>query len=154
MKPILLIHGYSSEGSQTKVEDIYGSLPDELRGAFGEDAVLELNLSRWISLSDGIAIDDMTFALNRALTKRHRKLLDQGFNVVVHSTGALVIRNWIKMYCTPDECPIENIVHLAGAHFGSGLAFIGKGQLARWGRQTFMNTGSGLQVLNELQFDS
>ena len=35
MKPILLIHGYSSEGKNTRVEDIYGTLPAELRKAFG-----------------------------------------------------------------------------------------------------------------------
>ncbi|MCZ6665429.1 MAG: hypothetical protein O7B81_08990, partial [Gammaproteobacteria bacterium] len=68
MLPIVLIHGYSSEGKNTKVQDIYGNLPDELRDAFGDGSVVEIDLARWVSLNDGIAIDDVSFALDRALT--------------------------------------------------------------------------------------
>ncbi len=153
MKPILLIHGYSSEGKNTRVEEIYGTLPAELRKAFGAANVRDLNLSRWISLNDGITLDDVSLAMNRALNARFPKLLSTGFHVIIHSTGALVVRNWIKTY-SPRPCPIENLVHLAGANFGSGLAHIGKGQLARWGRLLFLHTGSGSHVLDELQFGS
>lgn len=155
MKPILLIHGYSSEGKNKKVEDIYGSLPAQLRETFGDDNVKELNLSRWISLNDGISLDDVSFAMDRALKARFASLLATGFHVIIHSTGALVVRNWIKNYNPePGLCPIENIVHLAGAHFGSGLAHVGKGQLTRWARLLALHTGSGTQVLDELLFGS
>ena len=153
MKPILLIHGYSSEGKNTPVKDIYGSLPEELKKRFRDSNVLDLNLSRWISLNDGITLDDVSLAMNRALNARFPKLLSTGFNVIIHSTGALVVRNWIKNH-SPKPCPIGNFVHLAGANFGSGLAHIGMGQLARWGRLIFLHTGSGRQVLNELEFGS
>jgi hypothetical protein len=46
MDPILLIHGYSSEGKDTKAKDIYGSLPTELRKLYGRQNVKEINLSR------------------------------------------------------------------------------------------------------------
>ena len=49
---------------------------------------------------------------------------------------------------------VENLVHLAGAHFGSGLAHVGKGQLTRWARLLALHTGSGTQVLDELLFGS
>ena len=155
MKPILLIHGYSSDGKNNKVEDIYGSLPEQLRKTFGANNVKDLNLSRWISLNDGISLDDVSFAMDRALKARFPRLLSSGFHVIIHSTGALVVRNWIKNY-NPDPglCPIENIVHLAGAHFGSGLAHVGKGQLTRWARLLAFHTGSGKQVLDELLFGS
>ena len=153
MKPILLIHGYSSEGKNTRVEEIYGTLPAELRKTFGAANVRELNLSRWISLNDGITLDDVSLAMNRALNARFPKLLSTGFHVIIHSTGALVVRNWIRTYSLK-PCPIENLVHLAGANFGSGLAHVGKGQLARWGRLLFLHTGSGSHVLDELQFGS
>lgn len=153
MKPILLIHGYSSEGKNTPVRDIYGTLPAELRKRFGATNVRDLNLSRWISLNDGVALDDVSLAMNRALNARFPKLLATGFHVVIHSTGALVVRNWIRNH-SPKPCPIENLVHLAGANFGSGLAHIGKGQLARWGRLIFQHTGSGSRVLDELEFGS
>lgn len=151
MKPVLLIHGYSSEGEKKSTADIYGSLPDDLRKALGTDNVHSLNLSRWISLSDGIRIDDVSYAMERALRSGFTKLLKGGFHVIVHSTGALVVRNWIKNH-SAKPCPIENIVHLAGANFGSGLAHVGQGQLSRWGRQILQHTGRGKHVLRELEF--
>ena len=99
MLPIVLIHGYSSEGADTTAAAIYGDLPKRLRLAFGDDAVMEVNLSRWISLSDGVSIDDISFAMNRALkSTRLQSLLSTGFNAIIHSTGALVVRNWVKSY--------------------------------------------------------
>ena len=154
MQPIVLIHGYSSEGKNTSVEDIYGSLPDDLREEFGPDSLVEIDLARWISLNDGISIDDISFALNRALhSNRFKRLLGSGFHVVIHSTGALVIRNWIRLFSAKPS-PIINLVHLAGANFGSGLAHVGRGQLARWGRFIFQDVGRGVKVLNELELGS
>jgi triacylglycerol esterase/lipase EstA (alpha/beta hydrolase family) len=127
MRPIVLIHGYSSEGKNTKVEDIYGDLPSYLRDHFGADNLVEISLARWISLNDGISIDNISFALDRALHSRsYRSLLDTGFHVVTHSTGALVVRNWIRLFSSKPS-PISNLVHLAGANFGSGLAHVGRG---------------------------
>ncbi len=153
MEPILLIHGYSSEGKNNSAKEIYGSLPSELRKRYGYKSVFELNLSRWISLNDGITLDDVSYAMDRALRSEYQHLLDTGFNIVIHSTGALVVRNWIKNH-SPKPSPVNKLVHLAGANFGSGLAHIGKGQLSRWGRLIFGGTGRGLQILNELEFGS
>lgn len=150
MLPIVLIHGYSSEGSDNSAQEIYGSLPADLQAKLGAH-VLDINLSRWISLSDGIGLDDISFAMDRAL-KAHAKTLADGFHVVIHSTGALVVRNWIKLF-SPQPCPIQNLVHLAGANFGSGLAHIGRGQMARWAR-FLKGTGRGVKVLDELEFGS
>lgn len=153
MEPILLIHGYSSEGKDNKVEDIYGSLPDDLRKAFGAENVKDINLSRWISLSDGIALDDVSFAMERALKEKFPELLEKGFHIIIHSTGALVTRNWISKF-SPRPSPVINLIHLAGANFGSGLAHIGQGQLSRWGRLIFQGTDRGTRILNELEFGS
>lgn len=150
MKPVLLIHGYSSDGRDKKAENIYGTLPAELRSSFPSD-ILELNLTRWISLNDTICIDDVSFAMDRALkSPKFSSLLDTGFHVIIHSTGALVVRNWIRLFCK-DSCPIENLIYLAGANFGSGLAHIAQGQLSRWGRLLFGHTGRGMEVLRELE---
>ena len=156
MEPILLIHGYSSEGENTSAEKIYGSLPAELRQRFPDTGVVDINLSRWISLSDGVGLDDISFAMQRALqalAAQQPGLLDDGFHVVIHSTGALVARNWIKNH-SPKPSPILNLVHLAGANFGSGLAHVGRGQLSRWSRLIFQGTGRGTRVLDELEFGS
>ena len=44
MLPILLIHGYSSEGKDTTIDDIYGSLPKDLKAEFGDNTVIEIDL--------------------------------------------------------------------------------------------------------------
>ena len=80
MKPILLVHGYSSEGKDTDAPSISGSLPDDLRAEFGDSVVVELNLIRWISLSEGISIDDVSLAMDRALRANHPRLLEDGFH--------------------------------------------------------------------------
>lgn len=153
MEPILLIHGYSSEGKDVSAKDIYGNLPNNLRKKFGKGYVKELDLSRWISLSDGISLDDVSFAMERALQEQFAGLLKSGFHVVIHSTGALVVRNWIRRFSAKPS-PINNLVYLAGANFGSGLAHIGQGQLSRWGRLIFSGTGRGTRILKELEFGS
>ncbi len=162
MEPVVLIHGYSSEGyvntkketeadRKKNIKAIYGDLPKLLKEKFGNDKIEVLNLSRWISLDDGVSLDDISFAMQRALmSEEHNHLMISGFHVVIHSTGALVVRNWIKNY-SPFPSPIKNLVHLAGANFGSGLAHIGRGQLARWGR-FIMKNEPGTQVLDELEF--
>lgn len=151
MLPILLIHGYSTDGKDNAVDKIYGSLPKELKQRFGRDTIKDLNLSRWISLSDGVTLDDVTYAMERALNKLFPELLDSGFHVIIHSTGALVVRNWIKKY-SPKPSPIKNLIHLAGANFGSGLSHIGQGQLSRWKNQLLQGTGVGTKILDELEF--
>jgi hypothetical protein len=153
MLPILLIHGYSSEGKNTTAKEIYGKLPALLKKEFGKGNIEELNLSRWISLNDGVSLDDVSFAMDRALKADYAHLLKSGFHVIIHSTGALVVRNWIKQTNLRPN-PINNLVHLAGANFGSGLAHIGKGQASRWGRFIFTGNHSGSKVLNELEFGS
>lgn len=153
MLPILLIHGYSTEGKDNSVEKIYGSLPQELKKRFGNDKIKSLNLSRWISLNNGILLDDVSYAMDRALKEQFPDLLASGFHVIIHSTGALVARNWIKKF-SEKPSPVKNLIHLAGANFGSGLAHIGRGQVSRWKNIIFQGTGVGSHILNELEFGS
>lgn len=151
--PVVLIHGYSSEGRDTPATEIYGDLPAQLSKALGAK-VVTINLSRWVSLSDGITLDDVSFALNRELnTPAHKALLSSGFHCLVHSTGALVIRHWLQHY-SPKPSPVKKVVYLAGALFGSGLSMMGFGQLARWGSIMFRGTQTGMPSLETLEFGS
>ena len=137
MEPILLVHGYSAEAESStnadSVAKIYGQLPNWLRRTYSENSVVDVNLSRYISLEDGIGIDDISRAFDRALRNDYAHLMRGTFHVIIHSTGALVIRNWLRKFAD-DKQPIRNLIYLAGANLGSGWAHIGKGQLARWGR--------------------
>lgn len=154
MKPIVLIHGYSAESPDedpTSIAGIYGDLPQRLRAAY---QVIEIDLSRYVSLNDSVTISDIARALNRVLTEQYANLLQNGFHVVIHSTGALVIRKWIQLF-SQKPSPIRNLVYLAGANLGSGWARIGQGQIARWGRFVFEHGAQrGLKVLQALELGS
>jgi len=80
-------------------------------------------------------------------------------NVIVHSTGGLVIRHWVAHYYGHriDECPVKRIVMLAPANFGSPLAHRGKSFLGRlvkgrWKIGDFLEVGRNL--LNGLELAS
>lgn len=157
MDPIVLIHGYSAESKETSKEAItaiYGTLPKTLRERYGKNSLVEIDLGRYISLEDGVTVDDISRALDRALRQDYPHLLRGPMNVLVHSTGALVIRNWIRRF-SPKPSPIRNLVYMAGANFGSGWAHIGKGQLAKWARLVFAGGSErGVQVLDALELGS
>jgi pimeloyl-ACP methyl ester carboxylesterase len=157
MEPIVLIHGYSAESRTTAPDDIasiYGTLPAALRAVFGAAQVQEIDLSRYVSLEDGVTVDDISRAFERALRTDYTSLLTSGFHVLIHSTGALVIRNWIRRFSARPS-PVKRLVYLAGANLGSGWAHIGRGQLARWGRLVFQDGAErGVQVLDALELGS
>lgn len=159
MKPILLVHGYSAESKADTADamrGIYGELPKVLRQRFGAD-VRELDLSRYVSLEDGISVDDISLAMENALAPdgEFGDLRSGGFYAVTHSTGALVVRNWMRRYWDgKSKCPVERIVHLAGAHFGSGWAHIGRSQFAKWFRMVFQGAEAGVKVLGALELGS
>jgi len=156
MEPVLLVHGYSAESPRNNVADvarIFGNLPEDLKGKLGPP-ILDINISRYISLDDGVGLEDITLAFDRALKKDFPKLYSDGFGAIIHSTGALVLRNWIRR-CSPRPSPCRRIVHLAGANLGSGWAHIGETQLAKWLR--FIGEGGaerGLAVLDGLELGS
>src|SRR5215510_5313707 len=107
MKPIVLIHCYSSESptpEPASIEKIYGDLPQRLRQNY---EVVEVDLSRYVSLNDSVSIVDIARALNRVLHEQYQKLLKSGFHVIIHSTGALVIRTWIRLF-SPKPSPVRN----------------------------------------------
>src|ERR1700738_4499416 len=134
MEPILLVHGYSAESTNTDPADvarIFGQLPDGLKHVFPPPQVLDVNISRYISLDDGVDLEDITLAFDRVLKNNFPRLHSGGFNAIIHSTGALVLRNWIRR-CSPKPSPCRRIIHLAGANLGSGWAHIGETLLAKW----------------------
>ena len=162
MEPILLVHGYSAESTLDTPEDvqkIFGSLPNDLalllRQQQAGAPIIDVNISRYVSLDDGVTLDDISLAFDRVMSSAAFKpLLTSGFNAIIHSTGALVLRNWIRRY-SPKPSPCKRIIHLAGANLGSGWAHIGETQLAKWLR--YIGQGGqerGLAVLSGLELGS
>ena len=52
-------------------------------------------------------------------------------DAIVHSTGALVIRDWLQRHYTPSRVPIKRLLMLAPANFGSPLAHKGRSFIGR-----------------------
>ena len=136
MEPILLVHGYSAESAKDNEADvarIFGSLPDDLRANLPREHILDINISRYISLDDRVDIEDITLAFDRALKNDFSELYSSGFNAIVHSTGALVLRNCVRRCCEPKKrSPCRRIIYLAGANLGSGWAHLGESEIAKW----------------------
>jgi len=153
MNPLVLIHGYSAEhgasaDSRADITRIYGSLPAALRRRYGAARILDLNVARYLSLDDGINLDDLAQAMDAALAASLPG--KTRFDALVHSTGALVARNWLRRHSSRPS-RLERLVYLAGATFGSGWAHIGRGQLAKWGRAVFQGAETGVQLLDALE---
>ena len=154
MEPILLIHGYGSEQgtatSQRGAANIYRDLATWLKRTYASDGVFELDLTRWISLEDGIGLHDVSRAMDTALRGPYSHLMEKTFHVIIHSTGALVVRNWMRRFAGANQ-PIRNLIYLAGANFGSGWADLGRNRLARWGREIFTGSEAGTRILDALE---
>ncbi len=161
----LIIHGWSDQGeSFTNLKAFLST------NGFPADSIY---YGDWLSREDNITYNDVCAALNYELYKRGF-IDDRGnglvdLNVIVHSTGGLIIRHWISQYYfhMDDEttlarelkrCPVKNIVMLAPANFGSPLAEMGKswiGGIIKGTHQPDLNFFStGRQILNGLELGS
>ncbi len=115
------------------------------------------------SREDDLDFDEISRALHNRL-KQRQLIADNGdkiedLNVVVHSTGGLVLRDWIRKYYKddPEKCPVRRVVMLAPANFGSPLAhrgksFVGNLVKGRWKVGDFLEVGQ--QLLDGLELAS
>jgi hypothetical protein len=116
--------------------------------------------SSFITFNDVVDGLNDEFIRNGFIDLAGRKLCD--LNVIVHSTGGLVIRHWIWRYYFRDgdriaDCPVKRLVMLAPANFGSPLAHRGKSFLGelfkgRWKIGDFLEVGR--QLLEGLELGS
>ena len=159
MERTLIIHGYS-DCSESFVEI------KNYIAAQGIGPVDSIYYADYQSREDSLTFDDAIDGLNDQLIARGfidaqgRKLCD--LNVIVHSTGGLVIRHWLWRYYLRDglrfdDCPVRRMVMLAPANFGSPLAQRGKSFLGslvkgRWKVGDFLEVGR--QVLDGLELGS
>ncbi len=118
--PIVLVHGYSDYGSSFNVwRDI---LEDR-----GYD-VAAIHACSYRSLTNEVTIRDIAEGFDRALKLQAGLDGDQPFDVIVHSTGMLVIRCWLTAYAGRRD-RLKHLVALAPATFGSPLAHKGRSWL-------------------------
>ena len=148
-RPIVLLHGYSA--SETSLGKWRRILLDRGYDATG------VHLGGYVSLSNEITIKDLAEAFDRALRVQPGLQNGEDFDAIVHSTGALVIREWLTTYPTRRD-RVKHIVGLAPANFGSPLAHKGRSWLGAFFKgekqlgPDFLEAGT--QILGGLEMGS
>ena len=85
-------------------------------------------LGDYLSMNDEVTLKDLGYAFIRALRDKQVPQTPHAFDVIVHSTGGLVIREYLRQACegTPEMTPVQNLLMFSPANFGSPLAALGK----------------------------
>jgi hypothetical protein len=133
--PIVIVHGWSDDS------DSFGPLAAFLRKNL-RTSVTTINLADWVSMDDEITYNDLRFAMQRAWTSHANTSRKKNLSIVSHSTGALVVRDWMTHYYNPATVPIKRHLMLAPANFGSQLAHKGRA----WYGRVFKGWKHGFQT--------
>jgi len=114
--PIILIHGYSAEGRAF----------ENWKSILKSRGFANNHIVTWQSLVNEINIPDIAEGFDRALRTHAGLSPDEPFDAIVHSTGMLVIREWLA--CSTERIHrLKRLVALAPATFGSPVAKKGRG---------------------------
>ncbi|TJY55918.1 alpha/beta hydrolase [Sinimarinibacterium sp. CAU 1509] len=117
---LVIIHGWSDTHSS------FRTLGRRLVSEGIADDVAHVRLGDYISLDDAVTFNDIAHALNAAWARASLPTQPRSVDVVVHSTGGLVIRHWMTEFFKPSTNPIRRLLMLAPANFGSPLAHKGR----------------------------
>jgi len=147
---VVIIHGWSDTHQSFErlgkhlVSD--GIIPD----------VKHVRLGDYVSLDDDVTFDDLVRALQAAWTKEQLPTTSRSVDIVVHSTGGLVIRHWMTTFFKPSTNPIKRLLMLAPANFGSPLAHKGRSFIGRVvkGFKSDRRFHTGTHVLKGLELAS
>lgn len=149
-RPLLILHGWSGSSDSLK------SLSSLLKGSGFK--VVDIWLAGYLSMNDEITIQDLGQAMGKALKSKGISEKHHSFDVIVHSTGGIVVRQYLIHYFldAPQRCPIKHLVMLAPANFGSPLASIGKSMIGRlrhgWNWNHLLQAGT--RILDALELGS
>lgn len=150
MTPIVIIHGWSDNSSS------FTKLAKRLKKETGR-MVEEIWLADYVSLDDDVTMKDIVTAMQSAWKSSSLPTKSNSVDVIVHSTGGLVIRDWMSTYW-PDgkKPPVRNLLMLAPANFGSPLAHKGRSIMGRvvkgWSSDKTFQTGE--HILKALEMAS
>jgi hypothetical protein len=148
--PVVILHGWNDTSESFK------PLANWLRTQGFN--VVPIWLGDYLSLNDEITLKDLGTAFQRALRDNAVPQTPHAFDVIVHSTGGLVIREYLRQYFAeaPGTTPVQNLLMFSPANLGSPLAAMGKSVLGRlfdgWGWDHLGQTGQA--ILNALDMAS
>ncbi|MES2106223.1 MAG: alpha/beta fold hydrolase [Pseudomonadota bacterium] len=146
---VLIIHGWSDTSAS------FHPLADFL-GQHGYQA-REMWLGDYISLDDDVRVADVGRRMGEVIDAMLGSgQLAPSFDVIVHSTGGLVAREWLttRYRGQAETCPMKRLVMLAPANFGSKLAATGKSFLGRLAKGYNNGFQTGKAMLNDLELAS
>lgn len=148
MRKIVIVHGWSDDSKS------FRRLSSQLASWFGSPP-LQIHLADWISLQNDVTYPDLVEAMDRAWLGLNLPRTPRSVDIVTHSTGALVVRDWMTRFFAPETVPIMRFLMLAPANFGSPLAHTGQSFIGRvikgWNKFIFQ---TGTQVLKGLELGS
>jgi hypothetical protein len=151
---LVIIHGWSD--NYKSFIDMGKALSKPAPEGIGAD-VKHIYLGDYISLDDQITFDDLIEALQKAwVQKEQLPTQPRSVDVIVHSTGGLVVRHWLTRFFKPHNAPIHRLLMLAPANFGSPLAHSGRSVIGRvikgWKGERLFETGT--EILRGLELAS
>jgi len=118
-RPIVIIHGWSDRSAN------FGALSAHVAALSG-GSPFQINLADYVSMDDDVRFDDLVAGMQRAWTEVGLPTRPGSVDAVVHSTGGLVIRDWLSTHFEVGNAPIKRLLMLAPANFGSPLAHKGR----------------------------
>jgi hypothetical protein len=149
-RPVVLLHGWSAN-SRSMAE-----VAAFVRGE-GREAV-PIHLGDYLSMQDDVRVEDAAKRMHAVLMARlEAGELSAPFDLIVHSTGALVARRWLARHFPKGDAPVRNFVMLAPANFGSRLAVLGRSMAARVCKTLFGDAKgfeTGAEMLHALELAS
>lgn len=151
MKPLIIIHGWSDQASS------FISLAEAIEKKTNR-TIEQLWLGNYISLDNDVQMEDLVRGLDLAWRDRKLPIKSKSVDVIVHSTGGLIIRDWIYSNFVSKglKPPVNNLVMLAPANFGSPLAHKGRAFYGRVlkGFNSNKRFETGSQILKALEMAS
>ncbi len=151
MKPLLIIHGWSDEASS------FIGLAEAIENTSSRQ-VSSLFLGNYVSLDDDVQMQDLVKGLARAWKEQGLPTSPKSIDVIIHSTGGLIVRDWMQSIYTRHHLrpPINNLLMLAPANFGSPLAHKGRAIYGRVikGFNSNKRFQTGSHILNALEMGS
>ena len=124
-RPIVMLHGWSD------VPASFESLAKLLRAQLQGRAISIIQLADYLTMEDEIRFDDIVSAMETAWRRNELPTEKGSVDAIVHSTGGIIIRDWLQRNYRPDDAPIKHLVMLAPANFGSPLAHKGRSLASR-----------------------
>ena len=147
MAQVVIIHGWSD--TSESFEPLAGFLEEQ------GIAASQIHLGDYISLDDDVRVEDVAKRLESVLDSRlGTGELQEPFDMIVHSTGGLVARQWLSEYYPAGGSPIRRLIMLAPANHGSPLAAKGKSLLGRVAKGWNNWFETGTEMLNSLELAS